>query len=237
MNQSSVERSLNWLIENYFSSKDRSLTIKKGDCLFNKGDYNDHLYLVKSGQLNGYVDNPDGSRYARFEAGKNKFVGIVSFFSRTYIARANVIAQEDSEVTWITKDVDLIEKDGCDSLFDQFMPVVVTDLAYRQQREQQFFLEKEAAMKQLLHSEKMASLGQMAAALAHELNNAIAVLERNTQWMRENITELLQKRYPQEYPFFQYGNENGRQLSSSEVRARTGKLGKSLPWRKTMRKN
>lgn len=29
MNQSSVERSLNWLIENYFSSKDRSLTIKK----------------------------------------------------------------------------------------------------------------------------------------------------------------------------------------------------------------
>ncbi|KAA3662450.1 MAG: hypothetical protein DWQ10_02365, partial [Calditrichaeota bacterium] len=228
MNQSSVEQSLEWLIENYFSAKERTLKLKKGECLFNKGDYNDHLYLVKTGQLNGYVDNPDGSRYARFEAGKNKFVGIVSFFSRTYIARANVIAQEDSEIAWITRDVDLISKDGCDSLFDQFMPVVVTDLAYRQQREQKFFLEKEAAMKQLLHSEKMASLGQMAAALAHELNNAIAVLERNTHWMRENITEILQKRYPQEYPYFQYGNENGRRLSSSEVRARTREIAKKF---------
>lgn len=224
MDKSSIKNSLQWLLANYFSSHKQRFFIKKGECLFKKGDANDRLYLVKSGQLNGYVDNPDGSHYARFEASKNMFVGIVSFFSRTYIARANVIAEEDSEVAYITKDEPLVKREGYDSLFDQFMPVVVTDLAFRQQREQQFFLEKEAATKKLLHSEKMASLGQMAAGLAHELNNAIAVLERNTHWMRENINAILQKRYPQEYPFFQYGNEKGRRLSSSEVRAHTKEI-------------
>ncbi len=221
MSKNNNEDSLQWLLENYFSSPGKCIHIKKGDCLFKKGDANDRLYLVKKGHLIGYVDNPDGSRYARFEASENMFVGIVSFFSRTYVARANVIAQEDSQIAYISKDQPFIPRQGYHSLFDQFMPVVVTDLAFRQHREQKIFLEKEAATRKLAHTEKMASLGQMAAGLAHELNNAIAVLERNTSWLRENITMILQKRYPQEFPFFQHGNKNGRRLSSSEVRKRS----------------
>lgn len=228
MKNFSNKNTLQWLIDNYFSSPEKTIQLKKGDRLFKKGDENDRLYLVKKGHLIGYVNNPDGSRYARFDATKNMFVGVVSFFSRTYVARANVIAEKDSEIAFITKDEPLIPREGYHSLFDQFMPVVVTDLAFRQQREQEIFLEKEAATKKLAHTEKMASLGQMAAGLAHELNNAIAVIERNTNWLRENITLILKLRYPQEYTFFQYGNEKGRRLSSSEVRKRTREISKKF---------
>ncbi len=47
--------------------------------------------------------------------------------------------------------------------------------------------EKEA---QLIHSEKMASLGQLVAGISHELNNPISFIYANTQALKEYIEEL-----------------------------------------------
>lgn len=48
----------------------------------------------------------------------------------------------------------------------------------------------ESAQKQLVHAEKMASLGQLAAGVAHEINNPVGFVYSNTDIMREYIESI-----------------------------------------------
>jgi C4-dicarboxylate-specific signal transduction histidine kinase len=89
--------------------------------------------------------------------------------------------------------------------------------------------EKERALKQLIQTEKMASLGQMAAGLAHELNNAIAVLERNSTWLSQRVADFILQEHREDYKFFSSGLEQGRRFSSRDIRKRTKELIKKFP--------
>jgi len=217
-----------WLINTYFNDPDKRVTFHKGDELVKQGGRNDRLYLVRSGEVRGYLKNPDGTRYEFFCATEGMFAGLVSFFSRTCISASTVIAASDCELNYITLDQKVIYGDVEASLFDQFMPIVVTSLLLRRERERHAAAEHERAIKKLLKHQKLVSLGQMAAGLAHELNNAVAVLERNTQWLRDNLTSLLHDRYTKEFNCFKVGLDKGRCVSSSEVRKRTRSLKKLL---------
>jgi PAS domain S-box-containing protein len=55
---------------------------------------------------------------------------------------------------------------------------------------------------QLIHKEKMSSLGQMVAGIAHEFNNPISFIYGNVKYVNEYIQNLLDlvKLYKQEYP-------------------------------------
>ncbi len=215
---------LSWLIATYFSDPCRCLKLRKGEKLMVQGGYNDRLYLVRKGVLVGYVRAPGGGDYELFRATRNKFVGVYSFFSRTFISSATVVVERDAEVAYIDQTQPLQDPSRGSSLFEQFMPVVVMDLKYRQQRELQIAREKESALRRLIHTERLASLGQLAAGIAHELNNAVAVLERNTEWLRENILRTLGQQSPEQLAYFCQGLERGRWQSSREVRQRAHQL-------------
>ncbi len=104
------------------------------------------------------------------------------------------------------------------------MPVVVTDLKYRQQRELQIAREKERTLRRLIHTERLASLGQMAAGIAHELNNAVVVLERNTEWLRNHLVSTLAQQSTAQLGYFRLGLEKGRWQSTRELRQRASTL-------------
>ncbi|MBR8839766.1 MAG: GAF domain-containing sensor histidine kinase [Stigonema ocellatum SAG 48.90 = DSM 106950] len=57
---------------------------------------------------------------------------------------------------------------------------------------------------QLVHSEKMSSLGQMVAGLAHEINNPISFIDGNLRYANQYIDDLLDliALYQEEYPQF-----------------------------------
>jgi len=145
---------------------------------------------------------------------------VYSFFSRTFVSSATVVVERDAEVAYIDQHQPVQDPSKGSSLFEQFMPVVVMDLKYRQQRELQIAREKEMALRRLIHTERLASLGQMAAGIAHELNNAVAVLERNTEWLRDNLLRSLREQSPHQLQYFCQGLEKGRWQSSREVRQR-----------------
>lgn len=217
---------LNWLIKAYFSNPEQRVKLRRGDPLLQEGGFNDKLYLVIKGTLAGYVKNPDGGQYELFKATRHMFVGVYSFFSKTFHSLATVLAEEDSEVAYIDHNQTITPHSSGRTLFEQFMPVVVLDLANRQQREQEIVFEKEQTFKKLVQSEKLASLGQMAAGIAHELNNAIAVLDRNTEWLKNNLASDFEKDHPEEFEYFQTGLKEGRKLSTREVRQRTKEYAK-----------
>jgi len=208
-----------FLIDIYFSDPKRVLTLKKNEFLFKQEQFNDRLFLVKKGKLRGFGVNPDGSEVEFFIATNFMFVGVNSFFS-TSKTMTNVIALEDSEVAYIGYKDAIYLAGGNASLSEQFLPVIVSELTFRQRRMMDIGAEKEKTLKKLIQSEKLASLGQMAAGIAHELNNAIAVLEKNTRWLGDQIENIVHEHNPDMLEYFRTGYHEGRTLSNSEIRAR-----------------
>ncbi len=209
-----------WLIKTYFSDPSRQMRLKKGQVLMEQKGHNERLYLVMEGKLRGVVRDKSQNELQLFSATKYMFVGVYSFFSKVYSSSAKVVAEEPSRVAFI--DMKTVQEMGFEERFcDQFMPVVVTELVHRGIRIQEIALEKEQALKKLVQSEKLASLGQMAAGVAHELNNAIAVLQRGTEWMCNNVLRVVRDKSSEEYRFFNLGLKKGRTLSSRDIRKKT----------------
>ncbi|MDX9752755.1 MAG: ATP-binding protein [bacterium] len=215
---------LSWLIKTYFADPLRRITLGKGEILMNQYDYNDRLYLVRSGKLKGYINLPNGDRYETFEATRNMFVGAPSFFSKTFSSLNTVIAEEKSELQYIDSHQPVVINERGNSLVEQFMPSIIHNLVQRQQRIQKIAQEKERSLKALIHTEKMASLGKISAGIAHELNNAISVLKRNTEWLSKNLAESIAERHPEQFHFYEKGFKDGRQVSSLEARRRAKQI-------------
>ena len=211
-----------WLIQTYFSDPARWLSVKAGDVLMRQSHYNNRLYYVRSGEFQGHFQTESGIQKDTLRAGPGNFLGVYSFFSHTYKAMATVVAITDGEVAFIDRNHTAVETDYTHSLEEQFMPIVVADLMRRQNSMLALSVERESALTKLIETEKMASLGQLAAGIAHELNNAIAVLARNTQWLVEKYNTFFEN--PRTTAIFEAGLMQGRFLSSREVRRRSKEL-------------
>lgn len=210
-----------WLVETYFSDPSRRQTIKKDEIIIRQGHYNNRLYLILKGEFQGYIQTETGIQKDSLRAGPNNFIGVQSFFSKTFISMATVKALTDCEVAYIDRNQNVMETDFMTSLEQQFMPIVVEDLMRRSNKMIELNQERGQALTKLIETEKMASLGQLAAGIAHELNNAIAVLARNTHWLMEKYNENIKNKLT--HTIFNLGLMQGRIHSSREVRER-GKI-------------
>ena len=208
----------------HFKGIEKYVSLKKGDKLLSQNNTNDRLFLVLEGQLTGYVTTEDGRRDAVFGSEKGMFVGVRSFINSDLKSYADVIADEDSELVYIEmKDLTQVQRQN---LIVDFVPVLVNELYNRQHFVQHVMKEREAALKQLMNSEKMATLGQMAAGLAHELNNAVGVLLNNAVWLSKELEYILSGE--NFTAFFKQGLNSGHELSSSNIRNARKALEKEL---------
>lgn len=214
------------LIKAYFSDANRFLWLRKGQTLIKEGALNNRLYFIHSGRLSGFVENEEQGHEIVFSASENNFLGVYSFFSKTYKSLVTIRAETDCELAYIDthtqpgKDTICIEKD--------FMPFAVKDLVKRQDRLLQLSREKQDAQKQLLENQNLASLGQMAAGIAHELNNSIAVLGHNSEWLSARISAGIKN--AQNAAWLKAGLEQGRLLSGREARHKKKALLAAFPW-------
>jgi nitrogen-specific signal transduction histidine kinase len=207
----------------YFSDVSSRITLETGEILMKQNHENKRLYLVLEGMLAGYRENDSGSKQEILRAGKGMFAGVHSFFSKSYSSYAELVAREPTKLAYI--DANDFDLEGHKKLAQDFVPVIVNELTSRQLLMQRVMTEKEAALKNLMHSEKMATLGQMAAGLAHELNNAIGVLKGNTEWLSDSIKNLFQSLdKPFSYEIFLKAIEEGQIISSDEARNQRDRL-------------
>ncbi len=72
----------------------------------------------------------------------------------------------------------------------------------------------------------MTTLGQLAAGIAHELNNAVGVLSSKTETLKDAFAELLTKQDESVTVFFDQGLMSGQSISSLVVRQRSRELEK-----------
>ncbi|HBH47826.1 MAG TPA: histidine kinase [Bacteroidales bacterium] len=211
----------------YFADKKKVKHLKKSDYLMRQNQKNSRLYIVLQGLVAGFLDTGSENHQEIFRSGKNMFVGVHSFFSKSDSAYADLIALEDSKLAYI----EFSDYEGANEakLYEDFVQVIVNELSSRQVFAKDAMLEKEAAMKKLYHSDKLATLGQMAAGLAHELNNALGVINGNSEWIAQQIYNRFKNSEEKAvFSYFEKGYENGQLLSSVEVRKKKKQFEKQL---------
>jgi hypothetical protein len=228
MKKLELDTHLKELIRIYFSNPERRVVLNKKDVLMRHKQFNNRLYLVLQGSLKGFVLSPEKDQIELFHATPGMFVGVYSFFSRTFCSSSDVVADTDAEVAYIDADQTARTVNGITSMCEQFMPIVVTELVHRTQKAQSIAIDKQRAMSKLIQTEKLACLGEMAAGIAHELNNSIAVLIRNTEWIRNRVSDYCTKHYSDLYTYYQTGLSQGRRLSTRRVRQRQKQLMKQF---------
>ena len=214
----------------YFNVPSRRITLKKGDILFEQNEFNDRLYLIISGDFSGTVrmeDELGGERQAElFRNGQNSFVGVLSFFSHHGLAATRVTCVSDGEVAWISRSTPPVNPEQHGSLLTQFVPLIIEELQNRQARLAQTTQERDTALHRLHLAEKLSTLGQLSAGLAHELNNAIGVILRTSDQLASALDSHLRRAMPDDVAWFERGVRQGQIHSSATVRERARQLEK-----------
>lgn len=217
INQNINTALLQHLKAKYFSDSNKLITLKKGDYLVRQNDVNLKLFLIIKGSLAGHLLSDTGTRYEVFQSTKDMFVGVHSFFSENHLAYASVVALNNCQIAFIDYK-DLKEKKDINQN-DDFLPLIVNEISIRQRFSNDVLLEKEVALKKLYHNEKMSTLGQMAAGLAHELNNAIGVISGNSEWIAKAIEQYIKSSTNDDTVLdFEHGFTKGHAITSQEIR-------------------
>ena len=206
------------IIRKYFSDKDKELRLKSGDILLKQYELNDRLFYIQEGKLCGFL--PDKSLHEPvFEAEAQGFVGVYSFFSADSVSYSHVVAEQDSIIKYFDGDPFKLPEQDAQELLSFLFSIVVGELRHRQHFAGKMAHERQETLQKLIQSEKMVTLGQMAAGLAHELNNSIASLSSNLGQIKETIGRFLATNESKQIQsYFQSGVDDGQKVSSAEAR-------------------
>lgn len=216
------------LTDCYFSQPERQMVLKPGQLLREQDDYNDRLYYVIEGLLIGTVrmENEEGEdeQITMFEAKPGAYIGMHSFFSSDRRSSTRVTAKTTALLAWIDDNTKPVEPEIYGSINEQFMRVIIDELFWRQMRLRKMSTDRERVMKQLSEAERLSMLGQLAAGIAHELNNAVSVINSSSLRLSELFQKLLQEYEPDLVDWFERGCKEGQKFGSAEVRHRYRQL-------------
>lgn len=216
------------ITRSYFSDQSKSMKVRQGEKILRQNEPNDKLYYVVEGSFmcSILVDSASGDR-ERLELFRTKaggFVGVRSFFADAGLAVFDATAECDSVVMWMDHATPAVDTDRYGSLLEQFFPVIMRELEQRQWRLTRVAKARVSERIRLHKAEDMATLGQFAAGLAHELNNATSVLMSSSQHLDRQLSLYFDQFAPELAQWYKRGTQPADNLSSLEVRSRAREL-------------
>ena len=184
------------------------MDIPKGEHLLIKGQANERLYLVLSGMFECVTDHS-------IDAFPGSLLGLQSFFAPEVNAGHTLTAVAASQVIYIEANEFFSSSD--EKRRRALTQLMVAELMERKTRITKLERKQQRQQANIQKIESLALLGELSAGVAHELNNAIAVIAGSSSWMETNIQELLLKNMkPIVQQLYNHGLEKGRNVSTDK---------------------
>jgi len=232
---SPIDQDLEAVIDRHFTDPARTVRLDAGQVLLRQGQPNTRLYRVRTGAVCGRIADEAGGSSEVMRATEGNLVGVQSFFGSGVQSAQTITALQPTELGYIERDMPI--KPGEPSLERLLMPIVLGELLRRQRAAHEFAERERQTRERLDQLERVSVLGQLAAGVAHELNNALTVLVRGTSWIAQTIQSRVDDNERVLHRAFDAGITHGRGASAAEVRQRTPMIEKrfGLPYAQARR--
>lgn len=206
------------LIQRLFGDSSQSQNYLKhyeiGDVLLKEGQELKHIYILLDGVAELYKKRRDvDTDYPIMRLEKGSFIGIIAFTTGELslttckvIEPSSVLKIPDSEVRRLLKEnerfkgymdelilANLLDRLRNTIILQMKLNSVNSKLRSERNESQRAYQELKEAQDRLIYQEKMATLGQLVAGFAHEVNNPTASLLRSTETLEEKISELMDR--------------------------------------------
>jgi signal transduction histidine kinase len=184
---------------------------EKGEIILREGEKTKYLFVLMHGSVSLFkADTGNGSSIPVTEIDPGGMFGVMSFFSNN-MALTTAVANGPSKIFRLNrKQVEMILTGDYTlgimgrqmltaNLMERYSQVVELnvqlkttnhDLDVERSRLAETLRELKAVHKRLIHQEKMATLGQLIAGVAHEINNPAAALENAVEYLSSLLPEL-----------------------------------------------
>ena len=184
----------------------------EGEVLLQEGELNRSVSLVVRGEIELFKRSDEGEEYPLGVLRPGQFLGLLSFSSGEpsfFTARAKhagtmltLPREQFLRLLQSRKDFNqLVAPLLLGNLVDRYRRVVklhlevaqlTRDLDLEKRALEETIAQLEATRNRLVQQEKMATLGQLVAGIAHEINNPIASLSRSVEAMEPQMQRLLE---------------------------------------------
>ncbi len=225
----SIETAIRRLNSVYFSDPGRMIEYSKGDVVVSQGEECYRVFLILEGTLVAYrhADTFAGASlpaetsargYEVFRASAGSYVCVQSFFSGAFRSSNDIVAVEDAKLAYVDNATEAVDVEHYGSFEHQFIPVLIHELAARNRRIFGHAAEKEEAVRLLQRAEMATTLSQLTAGIAHELNNAVGVIERRMGFVAEQLSFCLAEESPLNSKLFTLGFVDKSFATAAELR-------------------
>lgn len=196
-----------------------------GEAILHEGKQNNSLYLVVCGVVELIKINKTNNSVSVTQLKTGAVFGVLSFFTDA-LSLTSAITQESSTILKLSREEVYAYLDGHSRLAQNIRQMIIANLLSRYHQVVDLNLQisevndslKSAmdnlkmAHNRLVHQEKMATLGQLVAGIAHEINNPAAALQSALRSLTETFPKIIIN--SRTLKFLSYG-QNGRDNSFS----------------------
>lgn len=227
--------------------RDHVVSFEKDEILFEQGCNLHHLYLLLDGSVRLNRQNKDGSSLDLLTLENGHYVGLVAFASGNKSLTSAIANEVTSALKIEQGEFEQYMNDHprlshplqqlmVSNMTERFMKNVVLESKMhslnkelQDERDQlkEAFQKLEDSHQKLVHQEKMATLGELVAGFAHEVNNPAAALLRSSESLKENFLNL--EVSDPRAAIFSIGLQS-EPLSSDEQRKRMIEVHTIFPW-------
>ncbi len=230
-----------------------SIDFKAGDKILKQGEANDSLHVILEGEAELLRTDASGTPISVDRLKSGNFLGLISFWTKqtSFSAsravtdlkcvrmrrdRFEKLMEEDREFNRVMQELiisNLTQRYRRMALLNVEVAHLTRDLEHERNSLRSTVEDLEVTRNRLIHQEKLATMGQLLAGVAHEINNPSTALLKSVEVLETQIPSLFEKGAPLEKlacekQLLEAGSK-GQFHSSDVIRERMESLQRDFP--------